>query len=405
MVRNPIFIAAIGAAAVATAIAVNVFLWEEEIADEAPPQPAEVSSAQPAPAPSSTQPEANETPSVSATAPAAPVVKMPAVAAAVPISPKATAAPVESEQPKATPPAVSKNAAALETAKAVVEPAPVKALPKPLAPSFDVVRITPDGSAVIAGRAEPKSTVTILDNGQTIGSVRADQRGEWVYVPDTPFAPGSRQLTLRAITDGGIPAASDDVVVLVVPEPKKDIAGRKTEKPSQALALKFPKKGGPSKILQKPSGPSEIDKLNVDTIDYDETGQLIISGRAKSGSKVYAYLDNGFVGQTVTGDSGIWLLRPDQAIAPGIYDLRVDHVNKAGQVLSRISMPFSRADPMADLPPEPFVVVQPGNSLWRLATRTYGSGFQFTTIYEANRDQIKDPDLIYPGQVFAVPTN
>jgi len=50
------------------------------------------------------------------------------------------------------------------------------------------------------------------------------------------------------------------------------------------------------------------------------------------------------------------------------------------------------------------VVVRPGNSLWRIARQTYGTGFQFTVIYEANRMQIKDADLIYPGQVFKLPT-
>lgn len=72
--------------------------------------------------------------------------------------------------------------------------------------------------------------------------------------------------------------------------------------------------------------------------------------------------------------------------------------------MARISLPFSRAEPPGDLPPEPFVIVQPGNSLWRMARRTYGSGFNFTTIYQANRDQIKDPDMIFPGQVLALPS-
>ncbi len=49
------------------------------------------------------------------------------------------------------------------------------------------------------------------------------------------------------------------------------------------------------------------------------------------------------------------------------------------------------------------VVVQPGNSLWRIARRSYGSGWDYTVIYEANREQIRNPDLIYPGQVFALP--
>jgi len=367
MIRTPMIIAGIGGVAIAAAIGVNVFLWEEETTLETPPA-ADVAAVQPAPSSADTD---GVRPAVIANAP-----------------PDVANTPLTEKQ----------------TSKIKKQQSAVLA-PEPSPPSFDVVRITPDGNAVIAGRAEPESQVSIIDNGKIVGSVRADHRGEWVYVPDSPFSPGSRQLTLRAETDGKQPVRSDDVVVLVVPEAKKDIAGRKTDKPTQALALKFPKEGGPSTVLQKPSGPTEIDKLNVDTIDYDQTGQLVVSGRAKAGSKIFAYLDNRFVGRAVTGDSGIWLLRPQQAIDPGLYSLRVDHVDGTGQVVSRISMPFSRADPEVDLPPEPFVVVQPGNSLWRLATRTYGSGFRYTTIYEANMDQIKDPDLIYPGQIFAVPTN
>ncbi|MEP1031097.1 MAG: LysM peptidoglycan-binding domain-containing protein, partial [Alphaproteobacteria bacterium] len=49
------------------------------------------------------------------------------------------------------------------------------------------------------------------------------------------------------------------------------------------------------------------------------------------------------------------------------------------------------------------VIVQPGNSLWRIARRVYGEGVQYTIIYRANKQQIGDPDLIYPGQVFQVP--
>ena len=49
------------------------------------------------------------------------------------------------------------------------------------------------------------------------------------------------------------------------------------------------------------------------------------------------------------------------------------------------------------------VVVQPGNSLWRIARRVYGEGVQYTIIYSANKQQIGNPDLIYPGQVFQVP--
>jgi nucleoid-associated protein YgaU len=128
-----------------------------------------------------------------------------------------------------------------------------------------------------------------------------------------------------------------------------------------------------------------------------------MNGHADAERDIYLYLDNDFIGQTRSDNDGGWQLRPSRQIAPGLYTLRVDQVDQAGKVMARISLPLARAEPLADLPSEPFVVVQPGNSLWRLARRTYGSGVSYTIIYEANREQIQDADLIYPGQIFALP--
>ena len=44
-----------------------------------------------------------------------------------------------------------------------------------------------------------------------------------------------------------------------------------------------------------------------------------------------------------------------------------------------------------------------GDSLWRISRRTYGEGERYTLIYDANQDQIRDPNLIYPGQVLVLP--
>ena len=115
------------------------------------------------------------------------------------------------------------------------------------------------------------------------------------------------------------------------------------------------------------------------------------------------YLDNRFIGRTEADADGQWRLSPDVRIKPGLYTLRADQVDNAGKVAARVSMPFSRAAQVVNLPPEPFVIVQPGNSLWRLARRTYGQGTRYTTIYQANKEQVKDPDLIFPGQVLALP--
>ena len=48
-------------------------------------------------------------------------------------------------------------------------------------------------------------------------------------------------------------------------------------------------------------------------------------------------------------------------------------------------------------------VVKPGDSLSRIARAHYGDADQWRRIYEANRDQIKDPDLIHPGQSLKIP--
>jgi len=91
-------------------------------------------------------------------------------------------------------------------------------------------------------------------------------------------------------------------------------------------------------------------------------------------------------------------------VPPGLHILRVDEVDDNGKVLARVESPFSRAEPLNIAAGDQVVVVQPGNSLWLIATRTYGSGFRYTVIYQANKTQIKDPDLIYPGQIFKLPT-
>ena len=48
-------------------------------------------------------------------------------------------------------------------------------------------------------------------------------------------------------------------------------------------------------------------------------------------------------------------------------------------------------------------VVARGDNLWRISRVTYGRGVRYPIIFDANRDQIRDPDLIYPGQVFVLP--
>ncbi len=83
--------------------------------------------------------------------------------------------------------------------------------------------------------------------------------------------------------------------------------------------------------------------------------------------------------------------------------MRVDEVTPDGKVAGRAEYAFARKPPGEDGLSTGAIVVVEGNSLWRIARRTYGQGTRYMLIVEANREQIKDPDLIYPGQVFELP--
>jgi nucleoid-associated protein YgaU len=279
-----------------------------------------------------------------------------------------------------------------------------------------VVRVAPDGNAVIAGRAAPGARVTVKDGDKELGSVTADGRGEWVLLPTAPLAPGGRSLTLDAKVGSGPTVASEREVVLVVPERQKDIAGQATTQPSQSLALSVPSAGGSgaSTVLQAPPTPRPAPgpapapvqpqgQISVDVIDYDKTGRVIFSGKAAPEGDIRVYLDNRPVGD-VKSDGGQWRMTPADEVAAGNYTLRADLLGAGGRVVARAELPFQRAAVTPETLAGGSVVVQPGNSLWRIARRAYGGGVLYTLIYTANAEQIRDPDLIYPGQVFQVPT-
>ena len=271
------------------------------------------------------------------------------------------------------------------------EAPPVSALP-----TFDVVRISREGSGVIAGRAAPNAQITLHEDGREIGSAQADARGEWVLVPDQPFAPGTRELSLTAVTPGGGEVESETTVVVAVPEAGEDEEG-------EALAVLMSRDASvPSRVLQRPGGSGPEGGVSLDALDYDGRGKATMVGRAAAGNEVRIYIDTAYLGSAYANDQGEWQLVPRGVVAVGEHLLRLDSVGADNEIAARIELPLRRdaEDPDLDVGQ---VTVMPGNSLWRIARRLYGKGTQFTLIYRANRDIIRDPNLIYPNQVFVVP--
>jgi hypothetical protein len=278
-------------------------------------------------------------------------------------------------------------------------------------PVFDLVRVAPDGHAVIAGQAEPSSRVVVLDGDRPLGEVLADAQGNWVFLPTAPLEPGEHLLGLTARVQDRAAVLSHDLMVVVIPEPGENIAGPVTRQREQPLAMKVPRSGsGPATVLQTPGRPVSAPTLAIHTVDQDADGQLTVSGSAPPEAVISVYAGDQRVGEASADPSGRWLLRLGP-VPPGDLVVRADQVDSRGRIVARAAVPFSGvlslqsgADGRAGASEAAgFLEVEAGQNLWRIARNVYGTGHAYTIIYEANRSKIKNPDLIYPGQVFSLP--
>ncbi|MEQ8406275.1 MAG: LysM peptidoglycan-binding domain-containing protein [Oceanicaulis sp.] len=275
------------------------------------------------------------------------------------------------------------------------EPAPASSERSALAPpTFDIVRVDPRGTAVVAGRGAPGARVALMAGEREIAAVDVDETGEWVMIINDPLPAGSAELSLLMTTAQGQEIRSEQIVVVAVPESRDETPLVVLGRPGEA-----------SRVLQSPFDGVSTGPLALETVDYDESGAVIFSGRATPGLRVRVIADGETVGVVRADTDGRWTLEAGAAFEPGVYDLQIDMLDEEGRVTAVIALPFERAtaEEALEARRQGRIVVQPGNSLWRIARRLYGDGFQYTVIYEANRSQIRDPDLIYPGQVFNAP--
>ena len=153
------------------------------------------------------------------------------------------------------------------------------------------------------------------------------------------------------------------------------------------------------------------DELALDSIAYDPLGNVTVGGRSNPSGLVRFYINNEAVSATETNEAGYWEADLSDII-PGTYTLRIDELSLKGDVISRLESPFKREDrerlanliaPSTSPVRINIVTVQPGNTLWAIARKRYGDGLLYVQVFEANRDKIKNPDLIYPGQLFDLP--
>jgi nucleoid-associated protein YgaU len=153
--------------------------------------------------------------------------------------------------------------------------------------------------------------------------------------------------------------------------------------------------------------------LVIDLISYDGAGAVSVSGRGGAGAAVRIYLDNALAAEARAGPDGRWQSGLPE-VEPGLHQLRADQLDDSGAVTARFETPFRReaVEVLAAAAPQTegnaetvaqVITVQPGNTLWGIARASYGEGILYVHVFEANRALIRNPDLIYPGQVFTVP--
>ena len=252
--------------------------------------------------------------------------------------------------------------------------------------------------------------------GEQVAAAQPAAGGEMAAQPETPKTGGE----VAALEPKSPAPMSPD---LVAPAPKPGTTGA----PPTASAAPAPAANAPA---EKPAAPAvaaeapPAPEVTVAAVEADTAGTLYVAGTAATSQTVRVYLDDKPLGEAKPSAGGTWLVEVHREVAPGSYSVRADQVSGAdGTVLARAEVPFERkidvaslkasgdtgaasgADVSGQLPQVQTVIIKRGDNLWTIARDTWGRGIRWSTLYQANKDQIRNPHWIYPGQVFLMPVS
>lgn len=284
--------------------------------------------------------------------------------------------------------AIAKAEAALIGAP---EPAPaannMAANTGPKLPAFDVLRVEPDGSTVIAGSAEPNGKLEVLDGEKVVTTANVDASGDFAAVLDDPLPAGDHQLVLKFTGKDGKSTLSEEVATISVPKdgnganllamvskpgaasriitapkagtevadasnpmaPPADKPTGETAAPTGELALQTPDvtdaSGGTATAPATP-GTAAPDKTTAPDVMVNaveiEGNKIFIAGTTRSNAKVIGYADDSLVGQDTAGSDGHFVIDGVVALSVGDHKIRVDVVDPAGKVIVRAAVNFNR---------------------------------------------------------------
>lgn len=346
-----------------------------------------------------------------------------------------TAEPTKTEEPASQPPAAEQPS--------VEQPKAETPVAKPGAPiSLDAVDYNSSGDIVFSGSAAPGSAVRVYVDNAAVGDALADQGGRWTFAGTQKIAPGGHSLRVDQIDGAGkvlsrveLPFVREEpsrVAEVSTPEPQAtaqpeqqktaEIAEPAPATPEATVAAEAeaPKPATsetseaaatvdtqikpeaaapaaqPETEVVKPDQGEEVAKTEVPAVTPTEEPVAKAEQPTTTTEQPTAKTEEPAVAAQAEPET-----QPDTteqaAATQQSTQIEQKSTDAAGATVA------SNEQAQTTEPKKGRIIIQPGNNLWKLSRVIYGKGMSYTVIYEANKSQIRDPDLIYPGQIFATP--
>ena len=298
----------------------------------------------------------------------------------------------------------------------------------PAAPlMIDLARVKPDGSAVFAGTAAPNAKIRIFEGDILLGETIANANGEWVIVLEKSLAVGQHLISVGMERSDGttemadrslaveiykdtetkplvalLPETATEMPVLIQSPDDMDAAKPAVASSEAAVAeAALPKTAEADSV--KAQANSQIAALVPSAIVWRDASRILISGKSRGGVRVAVNDAKGQFGEALVLADGAWQVSGSLDMDIAVNHLRFTLFDDANHTIGRYDLPIKARDLAKGQDGSPLVVVNKGDMLWRIAYHQLGDGVKYVDIVRRNKQNITDPDLIYPKQIFAVP--
>jgi nucleoid-associated protein YgaU len=291
---------------------------------------------------------------------------------------------------KALPENIADAVAAIDRARAILlgNPTPQPEAPAgPAKPTFDVLRVEPDGSTVIAGRAQPDSKLEILDGDKVINSTQVGPGGDFAAVLDDPLPAGDHQIILKATGKDGKATVSDEIATVSIPKDGSSQLLAMVTKPGEASRIMTAPEAKQSRVTTPagqpatPAAPSSTAAASTATQDAAnanpsaaasasaspapdadastatgepagivvsaveiENDHLFVAGATRANLKVRAYADDKQIGDSTASTDGHFVVDGPMPLSVGDHKIRVDGLDASGKVILRTAVNFNRPE-------------------------------------------------------------